>query len=82
YLFNLNTEWVVDAKFRGNKLRCANHSSEPVAKAKVLLVDGESRIAIFADKPVTPGMEITYDYRYSEDTAPHWVNSKKKMRGG
>ncbi|PNW71091.1 hypothetical protein CHLRE_17g746247v5 [Chlamydomonas reinhardtii] len=67
---------------RGNKLRCANHSSEPVAKAKVLLVDGESRIAIFADKPVTPGMEITYDYRYSEDTAPHWVNSKKKMRGG
>eukprot|EP00198_Chlamydomonas_reinhardtii_P014243 XP_001703580.1 predicted protein [Chlamydomonas reinhardtii] len=49
---------------------------------QVLLVDGESRIAIFADKPVTPGMEITYDYRYSEDTAPHWVNSKKKMRGG
>ncbi|KAG2492942.1 hypothetical protein HYH03_008850 [Edaphochlamys debaryana] len=78
YLFNLNTEWVVDAKFRGNKLRCANHSHEPVAKAKVLLVDGESRIAIFADKPVYPGMEITYDYRYSEDTAPHWV--KKKHR--
>ncbi|PNH07048.1 Histone-lysine N-methyltransferase EZA1 [Tetrabaena socialis] len=79
YLFNLNTEWVVDAKFRGNKLRCANHSHEPVAKAKVLLVDGESRIAIFADKNVTPGMEITYDYRYSDDTAPHWV---KQKRGG
>ncbi|GLI66873.1 hypothetical protein VaNZ11_010840, partial [Volvox africanus] len=79
YLFNLNNEWVVDAKFRGNKLRCANHSEEPVAKAKVLLVDGESRIAILADKNLSPGMEITYDYRYSDDTAPHWV--KKKQRG-
>ncbi|KXZ52662.1 hypothetical protein GPECTOR_9g707 [Gonium pectorale] len=80
YLFNLNKEWVVDAKFRGNKLRCANHSHEPVAAAKVLLVDGESRIAIFADKAVAPGMEITYDYRYSDDTAPQWVK-KKQQRG-
>ncbi|GLC46936.1 hypothetical protein PLESTM_001947300 [Pleodorina starrii] len=80
YLFNLNNEWVVDAKFRGNKLRCANHSHEPVAKAKVLLVDGESRIAILADKTVTPGMEITYDYKYSDDTAPQWVK-KKQQRG-
>ncbi|GFR49256.1 hypothetical protein Agub_g11273, partial [Astrephomene gubernaculifera] len=76
YLFNLNTEWVLDAKFRGNKLRCANHNDDPVASARVLTVDGESRIAIFAERDLAPGTEITYNYRYDDETAPRWARRK------
>ena len=47
-MFNVNTTWVLDARQRGNKLRFANHSSAPNCYARVLLVDGDHRVAIYA----------------------------------
>ncbi|GFH33619.1 enhancer of zeste, partial [Haematococcus lacustris] len=32
YLFDLNEQWVLDARYRGNKMRCANHSAQPNCK--------------------------------------------------
>ena len=29
YLFDLNSDWVIDAKHRGNKMRFANHRYGP-----------------------------------------------------
>lgn len=70
YLFNVNQQWVLDARRRGNKLRFANHSARPNCAARVLQVDGDHRVAIFAAENIRAGGELFYNYRYDLDNAP------------
>ncbi|KAF6260524.1 enhancer of zeste 2 [Scenedesmus sp. NREL 46B-D3] len=73
YLFGVNSAWVLDARDRGNNLRFANHRSQPNCQTRVLMVDGDHRVGLFAVKDIAEGEELFYNYRYDLDNAPDWA---------
>jgi len=59
----------IDAGRLGNAARFANHSCSPNSRLYPVRVENEiARIALFADRFIEPGEEITYDYGSMEST--------------
>lgn len=82
FLFDVNCDEVVDATRKGNKSKFANHKALVAAncEAKILLVNGEHRIALYARDDIAVGEELFFDYGYTHETAPKW--SQVEIRRG
>lgn len=64
YLFRLDDGYVVDATKRGAIARFINHSCEPNCYTKVITVDGQKKIFIYAKRHISVGEELTYNYKF------------------
>ncbi|RDY03803.1 Histone-lysine N-methyltransferase ATXR7, partial [Mucuna pruriens] len=64
YLFRLDDGYVVDATKRGGIARFINHSCEPNCYTKVISVEGQKKIFIYAKRHIAAGQEITYNYKF------------------
>ncbi|KAM7259888.1 hypothetical protein ACFE04_015629 [Oxalis oulophora] len=79
YLFRLDDGYVVDATKRGGVARFINHSCEPNCYTKVISVDGEKKIFIYAKRHIAAGEEVSYNYKFplEENKIPCNCGSKK-----
>nr|XP_055052439.1 histone-lysine N-methyltransferase 2A isoform X1 [Misgurnus anguillicaudatus] len=64
YMFRIDDYEVVDATVHGNAARFINHSCEPNCYSRVVSVDGQKHIVIFAMRKIYRGEELTYDYKF------------------
>ncbi|KAJ8005312.1 hypothetical protein DPEC_G00145320 [Dallia pectoralis] len=70
YMFRIDDFDVVDATMHGNAARFINHSCEPNCYSRVINVEGQKHIVIFALRKIYRGEELTYDYKFPiEDPA-------------
>jgi histone-lysine N-methyltransferase EZH2 len=58
YLFDLSTDYAVDALRKGNKTRFINHSSNPNIAPRLLTVNGDFRIGFFAKTNIPAQSEV------------------------
>ncbi|KAI9012379.1 hypothetical protein DFJ74DRAFT_683574 [Hyaloraphidium curvatum] len=64
YMFRIDDEFVVDATRMGNLARFINHCCDPNCNAKIITVEGQKKIVIYARVDINEGEEITYDYKF------------------
>ncbi|KAF6736027.1 Histone-lysine N-methyltransferase 2A [Oryzias melastigma] len=69
YMFRIDDYEVVDATVHGNAARFINHSCEPNCYSRVITVDGQKHIVIFASRRICCGEELTYDYKFPIEDA-------------
>ncbi|KAJ3342175.1 hypothetical protein HDU93_002965 [Gonapodya sp. JEL0774] len=78
YLFRVDEDTIIDATKMGNLARFINHSCDSNCNAKIVNIDGQKKIVIYAKKDIEAGEEITYDYKFpiEADKLPCYCGSK------
>ncbi|KAF2759287.1 hypothetical protein EJ05DRAFT_340819 [Pseudovirgaria hyperparasitica] len=67
YLFRIDEDTIIDATKQGGIARFINHSCSPNCTAKIIRVDGEKRIVIYALRDIAKNEELTYDYKFERE---------------
>jgi histone-lysine N-methyltransferase SETD1 len=67
YLFRIDADTVIDATKKGGIARFINHCCVPSCTAKIIKVDGQKRIVIYALRDIAANEELTYDYKFERD---------------
>ncbi|VVC34203.1 Zinc finger, PHD-type,Zinc finger, RING-type,PWWP domain,Zinc finger, FYVE/PHD-type,SET [Cinara cedri] len=63
YFLSLDNSVIIDAGPKGNLSRFMNHSCDPNCEAVKWVVDGESRIGLFALRDIAAGTELVFNYQ-------------------
>lgn len=67
YLFRIDETTVIDATKKGGIARFINHCCTPSCTAKIIKVEGQKRIVIYALRDIAADEEITYDYKFERE---------------
>lgn len=70
YMFRIDEKFVCDATKVGNVARFINASCDPNCYTKIITVDGQKRIVIYAKRDVAAGEELCYDYKFPLEYDP------------
>jgi hypothetical protein len=91
---DLDGDHVVDASRKGNDSRLINHSCDPNLETQKWTVGNESRIGLFAIKPIAKGEELTFNYQFETFASKPfkclcgtakcsgWIGGRSKKRSG
>ncbi|EPS74191.1 hypothetical protein M569_00564, partial [Genlisea aurea] len=63
YMFRIDDDRVIDATRAGSIAQLINHSCDPNCYSRVISVNGDDHIIIFAKRDLKQWEELTYDYR-------------------
>ncbi|GLT47147.1 hypothetical protein SLA2020_208610 [Shorea laevis] len=64
YMFRIDAERVIDATRAGSIAHLINHSCEPNCYSRLITVNGDEHVIIFAKRDIKRWEELTYDYRF------------------
>eukprot|EP00537_Pseudo-nitzschia_pungens_P005411 CAMPEP_0172360378 /NCGR_PEP_ID=MMETSP1060-20121228/4417_1 /TAXON_ID=37318 /ORGANISM="Pseudo-nitzschia pungens, Strain cf. cingulata" /LENGTH=1053 /DNA_ID=CAMNT_0013082355 /DNA_START=239 /DNA_END=3400 /DNA_ORIENTATION=+ len=70
YMFRVDEHTVCDATKQGNVARFINASCAPNCYPKIIFLDGNKRIVVYAKRDVYAGEELTYDYKFDLEYDP------------
>ncbi|PPQ67234.1 hypothetical protein CVT24_011553 [Panaeolus cyanescens] len=62
YVFGLAADTCLDSAQAGNEARFINHSAMPNCESRLMLVNGQHRIGIYASRPIQSGEELFINY--------------------